>query len=62
MPEEIVFVFEELPEGGYEARAQGHSIYTYTNSLNELRLMVEDAVTCHFDEAERPARITLEQL
>jgi hypothetical protein len=62
MPDELVFVFEESPEGGYEAHALGHSIYTYANSLDELRVMVEDAVNCHFDETERPAQVKLEQL
>lgn len=62
MPEKIDFVFEESPEGGYEARALGHSIYTYADSLDELRRMVEDAVNCHFGEAERPSQVILKQL
>jgi hypothetical protein len=62
MPEEIVFVFEESPESGYEAHAEGYSIYTYADSLDELDRMVEDAVNCHFDEAERPSQVLLKQL
>jgi hypothetical protein len=57
--EEIIFVVEEAPEGGYEARALGHSIFTEAESLEELREMVRDAVLCHFDDTERPSVIRL---
>ena len=56
---EIIFAVEESPEGGYEARALGHSIFTQADTLDELRTMVQDAVRCHFDEAERPRLIRL---
>lgn len=56
---EIIFVVTDSPEGGYEARALGHSIFTEADSLEELRSMVKDAVVCHFDDAERPAVIRL---
>ncbi len=56
---EIIFQVEESPEGGYEARALGYSIYTQAEPLEELRSMVQDAVRCHFDEAERPQLIRL---
>ncbi len=56
---EIIFAVQESPEGGYEARALGHSIFTQADSLNELREMVRDAVRCHFDEGEAPAVIRL---
>lgn len=56
---EIIFAVEELPEGGYEARALGHSIYTQADSLEELKGMVQDAVRCHFEEADRPRVIRL---
>ncbi len=49
---EIIFVVEESPEGGYEARALGYSIFTEGESLEDLRKMVRDAVACHFDESE----------
>lgn len=57
--EEIIFVVEEAPEGGYEARALGHSIFTEAESLEELREIVRDAVLCHFDDSERPSVIRL---
>jgi hypothetical protein len=56
---EIIFAVEESPEGGYEARALGHAIFTQADSLEELRTMVQDAVRCHFDEGERPRLIRL---
>lgn len=56
---EIVFAVEESPEGGYEAHALGHSIFTETDSLPELRTMVRDAVRCHFDDESRPKVIRL---
>ena len=60
MPEsEIIFAVEESPEGGYEARALGHSIYTQADSLAELKVMVQDAIRCHFDEDTRPRVIRL---
>ena len=59
MQNEIIFLVEDSPEGGYEARALGYSIFTYGDTLDELRLMVKDAVNVHFDEGERPALIRL---
>ena len=56
---EIIFLVEESPEGGYEARALGHAIFTEADSLEELKAQVRDAVRCHFDEGERPEVIRL---
>lgn len=56
---EIIFAVAESPEGGYEARALGHSIFTQAETLDELRASVRDAVRCHFDEAGRPSVIRL---
>jgi hypothetical protein len=57
--DEIIFVVEDAPQGGYEARALGHSIFTEADTLEELRTMVRDAVACHFDDSERPRVIRL---
>jgi hypothetical protein len=57
--EEIIFVVQDAAEGGYEARALGHSIFTEADTLDELRTMVRDAVACHFDDSERPSVIRL---
>ena len=47
---EIIFSFEKSPEGGYEARAIGHSIFTQAETMEELEANVKDAVACHFAE------------
>ncbi|MGH9075123.1 MAG: 2-oxoisovalerate dehydrogenase [Acidimicrobiales bacterium] len=41
------------------ARALGEPIITEADSLVELREMVRDAVTCHFDERDRPRVVRL---
>ncbi len=56
---EIIFEVHDSPEGGYEAQALGHSIYTQADTMEELRAMVRDAVRCHFEEDARPAVIRL---
>lgn len=48
--EELIFIVEEAPEGGYTAHALGHSIFTEADDLPELRAMIREAVECHFDE------------
>jgi hypothetical protein len=47
---EIIFAVQDSPEGGYETRALGHSIFTQADSFDELKKMVRDAVRCHFDD------------
>ncbi len=52
---EIVFFVKESPEGGYQARAFGHSIFTQAGTMDELKLNVREAVRCHFgDRTELP--------
>ena len=57
--DEVIFVVEEAPEGGYTARALGASIFTEAADLDELRAQVRDAVRCHFDEGQGPKVIRL---
>lgn len=56
---EIIFVVEESDEGGFHANAPGYSIYTEADTLAEIRLMIKDAVQCHFEEKDRPGLIRL---
>ena len=56
---EIIFLVEEAPEGGYTARALGASIFTEAESMEDLHHLVRDAVRCHFEEGERPKIIRL---
>lgn len=58
-PSEIIFAVAESPEGGLEAHALGHAIFTQAETLDELRKMVREAVQCHFEEDSRPAVIRL---
>ncbi len=56
---EIIFLIEEAPEGGFTARALGHSIFTEAESLESLRNAIRDAVKCHFDEGKVPQVLRL---
>lgn len=56
---EIIFLVEDAPEGGFSARALGHSIFTAADSERELQAMVKDAVACHFEDGEAPYIIRL---
>jgi hypothetical protein len=51
---EIIFSVQESPEGGYEARALGHPIFTQADSMEELKTMLRDAVACHFTGDAKP--------
>ncbi|MCE2913851.1 MAG: 2-oxoisovalerate dehydrogenase E1 subunit beta [Pseudomonadota bacterium] len=46
---EVVFVVEDAPEGGYAARAMGAATFTEADDLPGLRAAVEDAVHRHFE-------------
>ncbi len=59
MNTDIIFTVEESPEGGYEAQAPGHAIFTQADSLEESKAEVQDTVRCHFDEDVRPKLIRL---
>lgn len=56
---EIVFIVEQAPEGGLAARALGESIFIEADTQAELRVAVQDAVHCHFDEGKLPKVIRL---
>ncbi len=60
MESEIIFLVNESPEGGFEAKSVSHSIFTEADTLEELRAMVKDAVECHFDDQARPRIIRLQ--
>ena len=47
----IVFqITEDDTDGGFIARALGHSIVTEADTWEELRANVREAVLCHFDQ------------
>lgn len=57
--QEVIFVVEDAPEGGFIARALGVSIYTEADTLAELPEKVRDAVRCHFEEGKAPKVVRL---
>ena len=62
LPREIpesLFLVEPDPEGGYTAQALGYSIFTEADTWDELKIAIQDAIRCHFDEDERPAMVRL---
>ena len=49
---EIIFLVEDDEEGGYIAKALSASIYTQADTadtIEELRVNIKDAVSCHFE-------------
>ncbi len=58
-PGEILFEISEAAEGGYEARALDCPIFTQGEDWTDLRVMVKDAVSCHFAESDGPEIIRL---
>ncbi len=56
---ELIFIVEEAPEGGFIARALGQTILTETDSLAELPAKVRDALCCHFEEGKGPKVVRL---
>lgn len=56
---ELIFLVETAPEGGYTARALGQSIFTEGGTLEELRENIRDAVSCHYDEDKAPSVLRL---
>ncbi len=59
MKNEIIFVIEESLEGGFEAKALGHSIFTEAEDIETLKINIREAVSCQFDENEMPKIIRL---
>ena len=56
---EIIFVVDEAPEGGFIARALGHSIFSEADTEASLHDQIRDAVRCHFGEEECPKVIRI---
>ena len=56
---EINFLIEDAPEGGFIARALEVSIFTEADVINDLHLKVRDAVDCHFEPSNKPKIIRL---
>jgi len=57
---ELFFIVNESLDGGYEAQAVGHSIFTQCDDYADLPNVLRDAVKCHFDFAEMPTAIHIQ--
>jgi predicted RNase H-like HicB family nuclease len=49
---ELIFLVEEDPEGGYNGKALGQSIFVQGDTFEALKANIKDAVACHFDAQE----------
>jgi predicted RNase H-like HicB family nuclease len=47
---DLIFEVRDAEEGGYWARALGHSIFTQGETWEELRANVLEATSLHFEE------------
>jgi predicted RNase H-like HicB family nuclease len=57
---ELIFEVRDADEGGYYARALGHSIFTQGETWDELRPNALEATSLHFEEeAEQPLLVQL---
>jgi predicted RNase H-like HicB family nuclease len=60
---ELIFEVRDAEEGGYYARALGHSIFTQAETWDELRANVLEVTSLHFeDESARPQLVRLHHL
>jgi len=50
-PSEVIFEVREASEGGYDARALGHSIFTQGDDWEDLKAMAREAFLCHLGRA-----------
>jgi hypothetical protein len=55
---EIIFIVEESSEGGFEAKALGHAIFTEGDTIEELKQNIREAIHCHF-ETNAPSIVRL---
>jgi hypothetical protein len=56
---EVLFIVDESPQGGYQARSLEHSIFTEGDNIEQLKANVNDAVSTHFEADRMPEVIRL---
>ncbi|MCC6569685.1 MAG: 2-oxoisovalerate dehydrogenase [Anaerolineales bacterium] len=54
---EITFIVEEAPEGGFTAHALGESIFTEADTWEGLKEAAKEAVRAHFEHETYRVRI-----
>lgn len=57
--QELVFLIEVAPEGGFIARALGEPIFTEAEDRESLKRSILDAVACHYEPGEGPKLLRL---
>lgn len=62
MTEILSEIRDDETEGGFVARALGHSVFTQAGTWDDLRTNVRDAVRCHFEEGQAPRVIRLHRV
>ena len=56
---ELLFLVQNSPEGGYNGKAIGQSIFCEGNTVSELKINLVDAVKCHFEITNLPKMIRM---
>ena len=51
---EIIFIVEEAPDGGFVAKAVGSDIFTQAENEQQLKEVIRDAIICHFEKEDIP--------
>lgn len=54
---ELIFEVRDAEEGGYNARALGHAIFTQGETWDELRANVLEAASLHFEDSSARPRV-----
>ena len=54
---ELIFEVRDADEGGYYARALGHSIFTGADTWEQLRANVLEAISLHFEDNSNQPRL-----
>lgn len=54
---ELIFEIRDAEEGGFYARALGHSLFTEAEIWDELRANVLETVSLHFEDATTRPRL-----
>jgi len=53
---ELIFLIEEDPEGGYNAKALGQSIFVQGDTIEIMKSNIKDALECHYDTKKKYPR------
>ncbi len=56
---ELIFMVEEAPEGGFTAQALGVSIFTQAETEEELKANVREATECFYGDDKAPKILRL---